>query len=509
MRNRAILVVLLVVIASSIMLPQGKCSGAQASSAVPKKDKVQQPSIIEKQKQSSQQTVPIKLPEGVFSVPCIVACPTDSSVIVSVIPSQEVFAFIEYWPEDTEVRYSTPLTRLDADIPAEILIEGLKKAQRYNYAVKYKLSNAGDTSAFTLACEGSFITQRDEGSTFVFGVQGDSHPERTQQFSEQLYWQTMLNVKECEPDFYFTIGDDFSIEKLGTISRQGIESLYLYQRQYLGIIGGNSPLFIVNGNHEHNARYLLDGTANNPAVWGQNARNSYFPQPEPGKFYSGDAEIVDNIGYLKDYFSFTWGDALFVVIDYYWHSEVPVDTSLTGENKGEDPWMKTLGDEQYSWLKKTLEESSSKYKFVFTHHVMGNGRGGIELVDLYEWGGYGKSGKWEFAQKRPSWEMPVHQLMADTGVTIFFQGHDHVFVRQELDGVTYQTLPLPADPNATLYFEDKYEADVKLPGPGHVRVTVSPNSVKVDYIVTAIDSNYKSGTNNTVIYSYTLPTGIR
>ena len=67
MRNRAILVVLLVVIASSIMLPQGKCSGAQASSAVPKKDKVQQPSIIEKQKQSSQQTVPIKLPEGVFS----------------------------------------------------------------------------------------------------------------------------------------------------------------------------------------------------------------------------------------------------------------------------------------------------------------------------------------------------------------------------------------------------------------------------------------------------------
>jgi hypothetical protein len=39
--------------------------------------------------------------------------------------------------------------------------------------------------------------------------------------------------------------------------------------------------------------------------------------------------------------------------------------------------------------------------------------------------------------------------MADNHVTIFFQGHDHIFVRQELDGVVYQILPEPANPHYT------------------------------------------------------------
>ena len=34
--------------------------------------------------------------------------------------------------------------------------------------------------------------------------------------------------------------------------------------------------------------------------------------------------------------------------------------------------------------------------------------------------------------------MPVHQLMVKNGVTIFFQGHDHLFARQERDGMVYQ-----------------------------------------------------------------------
>jgi hypothetical protein len=44
------------------------------------------------------------------------------------------------------------------------------------------------------------------------------------------------------------------------------------------------------------------------------------------------------------------------------------------------------------------------------------------------------------------------------GVTIFFQGRDHIFARQELDGVIYQTMPEPADPNYALHNAEAYRS---------------------------------------------------
>ena len=117
----------------------------------------------------------------------------------------------------------------------------------------------------------------------------------------------------------------------------------------------------------------------------------------------------------------------------------------------------SIGDEQYMWLKDTLEQSEARYKFVFCHHVMGTGRGGIEMAHLYEWGGKSQDGTWQFDEKRPGWEKPIHQLMVDTGVTIFFQGHDHIFCRQELDGVVYQVM---TDGEAALIAFENGETDI-------------------------------------------------
>jgi len=315
--------------------------------------------------------------------------------------------------------------------------------------------------------------------------------------------QTMHNVQLDKPDFYLTMGDDFSVDTMQTITQNAVEQLYINQRKYLSLIGSSSPLFLVNGNHEQAAKYVLDGTANNAAVWGQNARNKYFSQPAPNDFYTGDREEVKYIGQLRDYYGWTWGDALFVVIDPYWHSSVPVDNVLKGGEKRTDMWGITLGEEQYKWLKETLEESKAKYKFVFTHHVLGTGRGGTDMADLNEWGGKSKNGQWEFNEKRPDWEMPIQQLMEKTGVTIFFQGHDHIFVKQELNGVIYQTLPEPADPNYALFNGDAYKSDVKYPNSGHVRVTVSPNEVKVDYVHSSLEKDGANGKKNgEVVYSY-------
>jgi hypothetical protein len=47
----------------------------------------------------------------------------------------------------------------------------------------------------------------------------------------------------------------------------------------------------------------------------------------------------------------------------------------------------------------------------------------------------------ELASHRPGWALPIHALMVKNRATAFFQGHDHEFAHQQLDGITYQTLP--------------------------------------------------------------------
>jgi hypothetical protein len=156
------------------------------------------------------------------------------------------------------------------------------------------------------------------------------------------------------------------------------------------------------------------------------------------------------------------------------------NAARAGRNR--DLWAVTIGDAQYAWLKRTLEGSHARYKFLFAHHVLGTGRGAIEVADLYEWGGRDRRGTDLFHEKRPGWEMPIHQLMAKTGVTIFFQGHDHLFAHQQKDGVVYQETPNPADDTYTAFNRDAYRSGDILPNAGHLRVTVSTANVRVEYV---------------------------
>lgn len=184
-----------------------------------------------------------------------------------------------------------------------------------------------------------------------------------------------------------------------------------------------------------------------------------------------------------------------------------MDNVFGGGEKSRDMWAITLGDAQHQWLKRTLEKTRAKYKFVFAHHVLGTGRGGIEEAGLYEWGGKNKRGEWEFDRMRPGWEPPIHPLMAKTGVTIFFQGHDHIFVRQEIDGVVCQTLSEPADPDYALYNQEAYRSGDSLPNSGRVRVTVSPEKVGVDYLRSYLPKDATAEhPDGEVAFHYEIPT---
>lgn len=443
----------------------------------------------------------------------ILGRPTDRSVALSVLAPTGVEAYAEFGVATGKYTGKTPIGKASAASPLVLELRGLKANTRYVYRLRSRMPG---TAAFAAGAAHSFWTQRKAGATFTFSLQGDSHPERAgKMFDAGLYLRTMATVAKEHPDFYVMLGDDFSIDPLiarGALSREAVDQVYVDQRRYVGVVGSSSPLFLVNGNHEQAARTLLDGTPDSPAVLAGTARTRYYPLPALDAFYSGDAEKVPFVGLPRDYYAWTWGDALFVVIDPYWHSPVQVDSG-PGAKGGKDPdgkknrdmWGITIGDAQYQWLRKTLEQSKATYKFVFAHHVMGTGRGGVEEAGLYEWGGNDPAGATTFAAKRPTWELPIHRLMAKTGVTIFFQGHDHLFARQELDGVVYQETPNPADPTYTAFNRDAYRSGTVLPDSGHLRVTVSPANVRVDYVRSYLAKDETATRRNgAVAFSYTV-----
>ncbi|MBL9202764.1 MAG: metallophosphoesterase [Opitutaceae bacterium] len=438
--------------------------------------------------------------------------PTNKSIAANLLSSTALSAYLEYGAQAGAYSAQLDPVTLVAGTPQAVTLTGLAANTRYYYRIRFRAPGA---PAYDASPEYSFMTQRPPGSTFVFGVQGDSHPERANtQFNAAFYTRTMNTVAGDNPDFYLTSGDDFSVDTINqanprAVTQPQVVERYNIQRPYLGIIGRSAPVFLVNGNHEQAARYLLDGTPNNVAVWAQNARNLYYAQPAPDDFYSGNSETIEHIGLLRNYYAWEWGDALFVTIDPYWGSPVVVDNDFYGGPKTANQWDITHGRAQYDWLKTTLERSRAKYKFVFAHHVMGTGRGGIDGALRYEWGGQNNNGTPGFAQNRAGWALPIHQLFVANKVTIFFQGHDHIWVRQQVDGVTYQALGSPANPNYSLFNSDAYATGERFPDSGYTRVTVAPTGVKVEYVRTYLPADERPGTervNGTVAFSYTVGT---
>jgi hypothetical protein len=396
----------------------------------------------------------------------ILGRPTDRSIALSVHSPTDVEAYVEYGTAPGSLTARTQAAAVKAGVPCVFQLDALRADTRYAYRL---LTRQSGQDAFSAGTEHTFFTQRATGRTFTFALQGDSHPERVGiMYDPNLYRRTLANVQKDQPDFYVLMGDDFSVGPLlrqGQLTQEGVNGLYVNQRQFLSAIGGSVPLFLVNGNHEQAARFLLKGTADSAPLFSGRARTTFFPLPAPDDFYTGDTEQIEGIGLLRDYYAWTWGDALFVVIDPYWHSPAQVDPSYgadpgrgaagrgaraagaragdggAGRRQAANPraeraganrdwWGMTIGDAQYRWLQDTLTESKARYKFVFAHHVMGTGRGGVEMADLYEWGGKDRTGQRQFEKYRPGWELPIHQLMVKTGVTIFFQGHDHLFARR-------------------------------------------------------------------------------
>ena len=429
----------------------------------------------------------------------ILGRPSNNAVTASILFEQAVQFYIEYGDQSGAYSNTTVSATAVAGKPVVVDITELVADKKYYYRVRYKTA---DLFSYSATAEYSFHTQRAKGSSFSFTIEADEHLYDIKGV-KNLYQVCLNNQLADQPDFMLSLGDIFGDDHYpATITSAQVDVLHKNYRPLLGTIGHSVPFFICLGNHEgENDYYYLQNPPDNLAVWATLWRKYYYPNPFPGNFYSGNTTVEPyDIGYPENYYAWTWGDALFVVLDVYRNQ---CDTSAKPLG-----WNWTLGKSQYDWLKKTLEESNSQYKFVFAHHIRGQGRGGIINAGFYEWGGYEQNGtSYTFNTKRPGWTKPIQQLFKDNHVTIFFQGHDHLFAKEELDGVIYQEVPMPSDSTYSLGMIANADAytSLAMDGSGHIRVTVSSQQVKVDYIKAYLPADTINGLhkNGELAYSYT------
>jgi len=427
------------------------------------------------------------VPDHPFDV--ILTRPTNRSVTASILAYSNTDGYVEFGVSRGTYPSKTATFSLQKGVHREVLLEPLQPDTRYFYRLRHRAAGASD---FAASAEWTFHTQRVPGAPFTFAVQADSHLDENA--SPDAYRITLANILAGKPDFLIDLGDTFMTDKRRNDFRQAFPQ-YLAQRYYFGLVCHSAPLFLVLGNHDGEG-----GSRAEMAEWSIGLRRRYFPSPRPDAFYTGNREPLEN------YYAWDWGNALFIVLDPYWPT--------TGRVR-DDNWNWTLGSAQYRWLAQTLAGSKSPLKFVFIHHPVGGKeqpiRGGVEAAKYNEWGGRNLDGSDGFKSHRPGWEMPIHQLLVKHKVAVVFHGHDHMFAKEELDGVIYQLVPQPGHTrtsNPRNAREYGYVHGEVLGGSGYVRVNVAPNEAIIEYVLSVLpEERIVSRKNGAVASSYQVRSG--
>ena len=422
----------------------------------------------------------------------ILGRPTNNSITLSVLFYKPVSGYVEYWMTPDKINKSGTY-EFNKNKPTEIILDNLQPNKRYFYRLIFRQSEKVDYSRSTIF---HFQTQRSKDDNFTFTITADSHLDENADIL--TYKTTLLNAASDSADFHVDLGDTFMTDKYRANYKDALNQ-YIAQRYYFGLLCSFSPLFLVQGNHDGESGQRFNGSADNMTVWSTLTRKTYFPTPVPNEFYTGNNAVEPFVGLPQDFYSWEWGNALFIVLDPFRY------TPGAGKN---DPWARTLGNAQYDWLKKTLEKSHAAFKFVLIHNLVGGvdakgiGRGGVEIAGLYEWGGKNWDGSDGFKTHLPDWEMPIHDLFIKYKVNVVFHGHDHLFAKQESDGIIYQCLSQPGSKEhgkARQAEEYGYTTGDILNEPGYMRVKVKNDKVFFEFVTTNTIDKLK---NKTVCYSY-------
>lgn len=349
---------------------------------------------------------------------------------------------------------------------AEWHVDGLSAGTRYDYEIvgSHGEGEGGATSVEVSVYSGSVTTARPSGSSFSFALVTDTHIGADLSFSNQgdpaLLGTASAAIQALEPDFLVNLGDMLDFHEYGfndpppdgSITR----AAYLNYRNSFGDTLGLVPHYAVIGGWDgENGCNTTDEIERS-----RTQRLLYLPGPTPDTYPEGGSPF-------QDYYAFTWGDALFVMLNVYTYT--PTCHLLSTYPGLPDDW--TLGDAQMAWLRTTLENATAKWRFLLIHHPVG-GNAGNDTDSAYGRGGGRAAHVGE--------QEVVHELMQQYGVQTFFYGHDHVFTDMVVDGIHYS---LPGSAGAIWHFDSSETGYTTFwPDPGWARVDVTPDDVHVQFL---------------------------
>lgn len=366
---------------------------------------------------------------------------------------------------ESSPRFSASVEASGAPLRLELPVTGLSADQKVHYRIEVAQPGASELWRPS-AADGVFYTQKPPGKSFRFCVMSDAHWNEEDNvpaagarrwMGEQIVAQMAVDGPY---DFCLELGDAAQLTHLK--SPGDAMNHYLIYRKIIAPLTRVMPVFMALGNHEREAGFFqrgadLEGKISNYQTktefnqrWATNARLEFIPNPRGDTYPEGgegapgfdtSAEWIGDKGpwnagaptHLGNFYAWSWGDALFIVLDPYRYTLVgsPVLPSAVQQ------W--TLGKTQMAWLKKTLSESKARWKIICSHHQVGGGAiNGVGEKVVYgdQDRAYGRGSAIE-ARNPETEQSKIHALMREHGAQFFLYGHDHAFCHSVLDDVHY------------------------------------------------------------------------
>lgn len=285
--------------------------------------------------------------------PYLQAVSTSEVYVMVEADSKEPVKVTYYLPDSTELSKSTTFYIETNANPGNtyvhrIKIDNLKPATTYPYTVS---QNTKPSQHF------SFTTAKVTGSKFKFAVMGDNRS------NPGVFSTILFNAKKKNPEFSLLTGDLCIDSKYQSWKKEFfVDNLFN--------LFSNSPFYNAVGNHEG---------------WQANTRAfTQAPLSSSGK---------------QEYYSFEYGDALFVILST------------------EHPMKK--GSEQYKFVENELKHTNRKWKIVAYHQ------------SAYVYGGHGNF--------TPAKNL-ADDLFKKYNVNLAISGHSHFYQHNLVDGVHHLTI---------------------------------------------------------------------
>jgi len=393
--------------------------------------------------------------------------------------------------------------------PTSVVLDGLTAGGTTRVQCLARPAGGGEWLALPT---GTVRAGRSRDESFRVALIADSHvyaAVRNPAYMANLH-KTNARVLEDRPDFVIFLGDEAGVRFLadppGFMNQREAENRWRLWRDAFAPLLSAVPSFMVLGNHEGEAGYYVthrqESSVEYLQRWGTVARKRYYLNPGPDTYpeggenerWSGDPSSPatggaeqGNRSPFENYYAWTWGDALFVVLDVHRYTKV-------GGTPPASPEEWTLGTAQLRWVERVLGDSTARWIFVVSHHLVGG----------YDWDltgsrrdsgyAYGRGGG---RYARVGEQAILTDLMRKAGARFWLYGHDHVFAHQRAEEIDFVCCGRPtflqprwwSQPGwKEAYGEHAARNPVDFHAAiGYTRLEISPEQTRLEYIRTGTD----------------------